>query len=1139
MLKPLIRATVVLAFAAAVLVSPLVAAPAVPAAPAARAADSPPDGFYRYPTIAKGTIVFASEGDLWKVPATGGVALRLTAYEGEEKWPALSPDGRYIAFTAQYEGNDDVYVMGAGGGEPVRLTYHPSPDQVIGWTADGKILFRSRRDTPHNDFRIYTLSPSGGIPELVPLEPAAWIAFEPEGHRVAYQKIGLETHNWKRYKGGEAEQIYVGTLDPMAFKEATSWDGKDAFPMWAPDGRIYFVTDRWGRPNLASMKPDGSDVKRLTTFDDYDVRWPSMGDGKIVYQHKMDLWAYDLASGKNEQVAITLPSDRLQVKERFVDPWPNLRGWGLSKDGERIVLESRGDLFVTRTKKKGLIRRITENSAARTKDPSFSPDGKTIAAWTEVDGEEQVLLYPADNSGPPKQVGTQEPGWHYAPLWSPDGKRLAWGDHKYHLVVADAATGQTTVADTGEFEITNYEWSPDSRYLAYDLPIGNSFSQVRIWDSQAKKTYDVSDPMFNAYSPTWDPKGKFLFFLSDRWINPYLDRFEARFTVLKSALPVVVALQADGTLPFAPRGDVDAKKDKDDDTKGDDKKGGDAKDADAKDKEKGGKEKKEEKVEPIKIDFDGLADRIVQVPVEPGQYYGLKAVEGKLHWISVEPRGMTPWNDPNADDDDDHRGGSLMTYDIANQKSATLAPSVLGFDVSMNGKVLVYRTQHAFVRVEAGAMSVPKPDKDAPGGDDSHIDLSGWTLRINPRDEWQQELREAWRLQRDFFYDPQMHGVDWAGVWKQYGSLADRMASRDDLEDLIGEMFGELSVGHAYHFPGDIRRGKQVGTGLLGADLKYDAASGFWKITHIYKGDYPDPLTSSPLARADLKIMPGMWLVAIDGKPLVKGEDYLRRLQNRAAQETELSVNSEPKIEGARRIVVKPVASDTRIRYASWIRDNRDYVSRMSKGQIGYIHLYDMGGYGLQQFSRDYPPQWNKRGLILDDRWNHGGFVAVMIIAHLDRKLFSVSGTRYSRFLQTAPDRGFHGYLDVLINRQGGSDCETLAQEVKDFGMGPVIGTRTWGGWVGIRGDKRFRDGGVTTQPEFGGWDPRGRGWQIEAHGVDPDVVLDLSPDGFLDGKDEQLDYAIQDILGKIAKDPKDLPEAPPIAPRPLVPVHP
>ncbi len=1105
-------------------------ASAVSFAPTGGAAETtPPDGFYRYPTIGGGLIVFASEGDLWKVPVAGGAAMRLTAYEGEEKFSSLSPDGKWIAFTAQYDGNDDVYVMSSGGGEPQRLTWHPISDQVIGWTADGKILFRSKRDNPHADSRIYTLPREGGIPTLIPLEPAAWISFEPGGPRVAFQKIGLEYHNWKRYKGGEAEEIYVGRLNPVEATQATNWEGKDAFPMWAKDGRIYFVTDRWGRPNLASMKPDGSDVKRLTTFEDYDVRWPSMGDGKIVYQHKMDLWTYDLASGKNEMVPISLPSDRLQAKERFVDPMQNLAAWGLSKDGERIAIETRGDVFVTRTKKKGLIRRITENSLARTKNPVFSPDGKSIAAWTEVDGEEQLMLYPADNTGPTRQIGTQEPGWHFYPAWSPDGKSLCWGDHKYHLMVADVASGKTTVADTGEFEIRTYEWSPDSRYIAYDAPIPNEFSQVRVYDTQAKSVHPVSDPMFNAVSATWDPKGKFLYFLSDRWINPYLDRFEARFTVQKSTLPIVVALQKDGTLPFAPRGDVDPKKD-DAQDKGKDKGGDKAAGKDDK-SGKADKSKEEPKPEPISIDWDGLQNRTLQVPVIPGSYFGLKAVEGKIHWIAVEPTGMMP---PDGDEDD-NPGGTLMTYDIAAEKLAVLVPGVTGYDVSLDGKVLVYRTQAGFFRIEAGAMNAPKPGE---GGDDSKIDLSGWTIRINPRDEWKQMLREAWRLERDFFYDPKMHGVDWDGIWKQYGSLADRMASRDDLEDLLGEILGELNVGHAYHQPGDLRRGKPIGTGLLAADLDYDPASGFWKIGKIYAGDYPDMKTASPLARADLNVKSGMWLVAIDGKPLVKGEDYLRRLANRVGQETELSINDAPKLDGARRVIVKPIANDTRIRYATWVRDNRAAVDKASNGQIGYLHLYDMQGFGLQQFSRDYPPQWNKRGFIIDDRWNHGGFVATMIVAHLDRKLFSVAGPRYGKSLVTTPDRVFHGYMDVLINRQGGSDCETLALSFKDFGLGPVIGTRTWGGWVGIRGDKPFRDGGVTTQPEFGGWDPRGRGWQIEGHGVDPDVVLDLSPDGFLDGKDEQLGYAVKDLLAKIAKDPKDLPPAPPIIPRPLKPTR-
>lgn len=456
-----------------------------------------------------------------------------------------------------------------------------------------------------------------------------------------------------------------------------------------------------------------------------------------------------------------------------------------------------------------------------------------------------------------------------------------------------------------------------------------------------------------------------------------------------------------------------------------------------------------------------------------------------------------------------------------------------GYDISGDRKVLVYRTKEGFFRMEASAAAAPKGEELA----DARVDLSGWSLRINPRAEWKQILREGWRLQRDFFYDPIMHGVDWAAVWSQYGSLSDRLASRDDVEDVLGEMFGELNVGHAYHWGGDVRRGKTVGTGLLAADLSYDPSTGCWQIKKIYRGDYPDPKVSSPLARPDLGVAPGMWLVAIDGRRLQKGEDYLHRLANRAGQEVELSVNTKPHMEGARRIVVKAVASDLMIRYADWIHDRREYVSRASSGQIGYIHLYDMGSLGLQQFSRDFPPQWDKPGLIIDDRWNHGGFVAPMIVAHLDRKLFSVGNTRYMKGLYTTPDRSSRRYLALLLNRQGGSDCETIAQEFKDFGLGPVIGTRSWGGWVGIRGDKQFRDGGGSSQPEWGGWDPNGKGWQIEGHGVDPDVVLDLGPDGLM-GKDVQLDYAIEDMMKRIKADPRKLPGPPPIPPRPLRPTE-
>ena len=970
------------------------------------------------------------------------------------------------------------------------------------------------------------MAPTGGPAELIPLEPAAWISFEPHGKRVAFQKMGLEFHNWKRYKGGEAEDIYVGSLDTMEFTEVTHYDGKDAFPMWASDGLVYFVTDRWGRPNLASMKPDGSDVKRLTHFDDYDVRWPSMGDNKIVYQHKMDLWLYDLATATNVQVPIQLPSDRLQVREKFVDPKATLTAWGLSKDGERIALETRGDIFVARTHKKGLIRRLTESSAARTKFPAFSPDGKTIAAWTEVNSEEQLLLHAADNAMPPKQAATVPPGWHFAPAWSPDGKYIAWSDEKYRLSISEVASGAVVQVDKAEFEITRYSWSPDSRYLAYDLLMENLYNQVRIFELKTKKAYPVSDPLYHSLSPAWDPKGKYLYFLCDAYINPHLDRTEARFIVDEATVPCVVALQADGTLPFGPRSDVDPadKKDK----KEDEGKSG-KKEADKKSADKSKKGKKDEKIEPIHIDFEGLPGRLTQVPVAPANYSDLRAIEGKLHWLKTPNRGMMPWS---KEPDSEERPAELQTFEIEKEKVSTISGGVINFEVSMDGKVLVYRTKDGFVRLEAGATAAPKDDAAA----EAKVDLSGWSLSINPREEWKQMLREAWRLQRDFFYDPKMHGVDWQGVWKQYGSLTNRVASRDDVDDMLGEMFGELNVGHAYHGGGDLRHGKVVGTGMLAADLSYDAATGFWRIDKIFRGDFPMPEWTSPLARPDLHVKAGQWLVAIDGKPLAKGEDYLRRLQNRAEQEIELSINDHPKLEGARRVVVKTLADETPVRYATWVRENRDYVDKQSKGQIGYLHLYDMDGLGLRQFARDYPPQWRKRGLIVDDRWNHGGFVAPMVLAHLDRKILAIGGTRYGD-VDTVPSHAFRGHLAALINRQGGSDCETLALGFKEFKLGPVIGTRTWGGWVGIRGDKPLRDGGMITQPEFGGWDPAGKAWIIEGHGVDPDIELDLAPDGLIHGKDIQLDRAIAELLDQIAKDPRPLPPPPEIIPRPLKPL--
>ena len=536
--------------------------------------------------------------------------------------------------------------MPASGGEPVRLTVHPASDQALGWTPDGQVLFRSRRDHPHGDYRVYTIPPTGGIPQMIPLEPAAWVSFEPGGSRIALQKIGLEFHNWKRYKGGEAEDIWVGTLYPLAFAEVTKYDGKDAFPMWARDGRIYFVTDRWGRPEprvdaaRRQRRPPPHPLRRL--------RRALAVDGRRADRLPARDGPLDVRPRHREERAASRSSSRATGSRCARGSSTRCRrcGRGRSRRTASASRSRRGATsFVARTRKKGLIRRITESSLARTRTPAFSPDGKTIAAWTEVDGEEQLVLHAADNGAPPKPLGSVPPGWHFAPAWSPDGKAIAWGDEKHKLYVTDAATGAITLVDGSDWEIRRYAWSPDSRYLAYAMDLPNLFGQVKVWDAQAKKAYAVTDPAYNSFAPAWDPKGKYLFFLSDRFINPYLDRFEARFIVNEATLPFVVALQADGTLPFAPRGDVDPEKpeekkdEKADEAKG---KGAEAKGAKA--------AKAEEKVEPIRIDFDGLADRVVQVPVAPGNYSALRAVDGKLHWLKVADRGMMP---PGDDPDED------------------------------------------------------------------------------------------------------------------------------------------------------------------------------------------------------------------------------------------------------------------------------------------------------------------------------------------------------------------------------------------------------------------------------------------------------------------------------------------------------
>ncbi len=1068
--------------------------------PLARSAERP-FGFLRFPDVENNKIVFTSEGDLWEVPLQGGVATRLTVSEGEERFAKFSPDGRWIGFTGQYDGNSDVYIIPSTGGQPRRLTYHPDRDQVIGWTPDGRILFRSMRDSPLRDWRLYTVGIDGGYPQVLPLTKASRASFEPGGKRIAFNQYALEFRSWKRYKGGWAQDIWVGDLQSLEFKKVTKYKGNDSFPMWY-GGKIYFLSDSTGRGNLWSMNPDGSGLQQLTFHQDYDVRFPSLGDGKIVYQYAMDIWVYDIPTGKTWKVDIHLPSDRLQAQERWVDPKEFITGYDLSPDGKRLLINSRGELFSLPTAKGGLIRQLSRSSGARVYGGEFSPDGKWVAGLSDSTGEMEVWFWDAQGRKPAKRVTYDGKVWRFPPRFSPDGQKLVYSDKDLILYLLDPEKGTSTVVDTGRWEIREWSWSPDSRWLAYTRPNERGSSDIFIYDTKTGERHQVTDGFFRSFSPTWDPEGKYLFFLSDRTFNPYLDRYDGRFVNLGYTKPYLLVLKKGVQSPFAvqPEGQ-----------NAEPPAGGKGEE----DKEKGRDKGKKVKVE---IDWEGLAGRISEFPLPPGNYRDLRAIKGKVYWLSWEDKGMlgrelfegskSPY--------------SLHLYDLKKRKDKVIAEHIDSYDLSADLKKLVTRKGSTFRLMEAGQASSPKGEKE-----EGIIPLEGWSLRINPKAEWRQMFAEAWRLQRDFFYDPHMHGVDWEGVYHQYAQFIPRISSREELNDLIGEMFAELSAGHTYVWGGDWRRVKRVGVGLLGIDVQPDYPSGYYKITKVLRGNEWDSKVTSPLSAPGIEVKPGMFLLKIDGRRVDAHRNYLELLQNKAGVPVELTINSKPSLEGAKTVVVKTLKNEHRLRYEDWVRERREYTLKRSGGKIGYIHLPDMGSRGLSIFGRDYFPQHKKEGLIIDVRENGGGFVAELILSYLARQLWAVGGSRNSPVIYRTPEACFWGYMAALCDGETGSDGETFTEGFKRLKLGPVIGMRTWGGWVGIRGNKPLKDRGFLSEPEFPGWSLDGK-WLIEGWGTVPDIEVENDPGSMARGKDPQLDYAIDYLLQEIKAKPKRIPPHPP-----------
>jgi tricorn protease len=1060
------------------------------------------ESYLNFPDIHGNTIVFSCEGDLWSVPATGGLAKRLTQGDGLEYMAKFSPDGEYIAFTGEYDhGGNDVYIMSATGGMVERLTFHPWSEYVLTWAPDGEsIVFRSMRHSAHYTYQVFTIAADGGFPKPMDLGEVSLISFAPDGKRIAFNRFSREFRTWKRYKGGLAQDIWVGNPETMEFNKITAYEGTDAFPMWIGE-RVYFVSDRDRTMNIHSMRPDGGDVRQHTFHDEYDVRWPSPGGNRIVYHNGGDIWLLDTGSGDYAKVDIEVPSDRTEEREHFINPVKYITDFEVSPKGRRVAFCARGEL-VAAPAKEGRLIGLTATSGVREKSPRWSADGKELAYISEATGEEEIYVVDALGKDEPEQITKGTKGWKYPPVWSPDGKKLAYSDGSQTVFVVNRETGRITAADSSDYwEIKKYAWSPDSRYLAYSKHDDHRFSSIFIYDTEERKVIRVTEGFTDDTEPVWDPEGKYLYFLSDRTINPVLGKIAFGVIRDKATKPYLVMLESGQKSPFFPS----EPEDEDEDAAENGKKDKDDK------KEKDGEE--EEGVE-VKIDVEGLMDRVVEFPVDAGHYSDLTAAEGKIFYRSRPSLGMAEGQRRGSEAKPLH---NVHMYDIEEEEEETILSGINAYRLSPDGKKLIYKRMNDYFVVDAG-----KGAGDA--DDDAKVDLSGWHIRLDPRLEWQQIFNEGWRLQRDFYWAPNMAEIDWAGIKAKYEKLLPRIASRNDLTDLVGELIAELSTSHTYIWGGDIKRPDRIPVGMLGADVVADETSGYYRLEKVYPPEPSSPDAVSPLTLSHAGVKGGDYVLAVNGRPLTTSTNFYSAFLNLAGEEVLLSVNDKPSRQGTRDVIVKAIRDESGLRYLEWVRSKREYVAEQTGGRIGYLHIPDMGTSGLVEFQRTFYPQLEKPGLIVDARYNGGGFVSELIIRALSVDLLAYGKPRKGK-PYPYPDDAVHGHKVVVTNEHAGSDGDIFPRAFKLAKLGPVIGTRTWGGVVGIRMDKPFIDGGLMTIPEFAWWEDEG--WTLENKGAEPDVEIDNLPAGVIRGRDDQLDKAIEVVTEMLERDPRERPALP------------
>jgi tricorn protease len=1058
--------------------------------------------FLHQPAVSGKHIAFVYADDLWLADIDGKNVRRLTSDIGVESHPVFSPDGKTLAFSAQYDGNTDVYTLPIEGGQPKRLTWHPGADLVRGFTPDGKaVVFSSARHVFTGRYtQLFTVPLTGGMPEQLPIPHGVQASFSPDGTRIAYTPLSDRSTQWKHYRGGTHSRIWIYQRSDHAVETIPQPKGRcnDLDPQWVGD-TVYFRSDRNGEYNLFGYDTKSKKVRQLTKHADFPILNVGAGGGNLIYEQAGYLHLFDPDKAESKRLKVGVATDLVELRPRFVKGAKYVRNAGLSPSGARAVFEFRGEI-VTVPAEKGDARNLTRSPGAHDRSPVWSPDGKSIAYFSDDSGEYQLHVRPASGKGKVRKYALDGAGFYEGPVWSPDSKKIAFIDNSESLFWIDLASGKVKkIASEPHYgpvflRVLRPAWSPDSKWIVYALGNRAAYHTVQAYELAADKSRPITDGLSDAIDPVFDRSGKYLYFLASTDAGPTNQWFAQSNADMRVRRSIYLVVLKKGTPSPLAREHDEEKADK---TK-----------KESKEKKNDKETKHDDKVEPVVIDFDGIDQRIVAVPEPVGVYSSLHTgAAGQLFYLQMPaapPRQAAPG------------GGTLRRFDLDKRKSEDVLQAVGSYSLSGDGKkALVFSPPETWSIVGTAAKAEPGKGK---------LNLDAVEVRIDPRAEWRQIFREAWRINRDYFYDPGMHGADWNAMRKKYRAFVPHLASRGDLDRLLRWMLSELAVGHSYTFPGErLHERKTVPGGLLGAD--YEIANGRYRFKKVYGGLNWNPGLRSPLTGPGIEVKAGDYLLAVRGVDLKPPTEIYSLFENTAGKSIEITVGPSADGKDSRTVTVEPVASEDGLRNRDWVEGNLKKVHKATKGRVAYVYVPNTAALGHEYFKRYFFPQVDKQAIIVDERFNGGGQIADYYIDHLRRPFTSMWATRYGQDLKT-PGGAIHGPKVMIIDETAGSGGDLLPWMFRKYKLGPLVGKRTWGGLVGVLGFPVLMDGGLVSAPNLAIWTEDG--FVVENEGVPPDIEVEQYPADVIAGRDPQLEKAIAVVLEELEKNPPPRMKRPP-----------